>query len=505
VNFALFLEMRARGAPEAPGVVDRRIRLACGELDSLANRFANLLCARRLGPGDRLALYLPNRAEMVIGFLGALKAGVVAVPLNWRLQGPDLARVLAHCAPALTLTTDERAEALAGIAGPDVLTVGEGPRTGSFWNAITERSERFATVGCQGSDVANLLYTSGTTAVPKAAIHTHGMRVAVAAAMADCFALSGRDVGLAISPLFHTSGLSVLSNCIFAGCPLVLLERWDLGEFLEAIEREKVTFMHLIGTIVVDIARAPEDRFTRELRTVRFTWGGGQSLDRDTLATFERRIGGVFLQGYSRTEGGLAYNPLDGERRRFDTHGYANRNSSDLAVLDPVTHRPCDAGETGEICVRGDGVSPGYWDGDFVRVRPPYDGGWQPTGDLGRLDADGALHFLGRDDHMIKTGGENVYPAEVEAVLLATPGVANAVVLALPDERLGQRVAALVVRTGPTVSAADVERSCRAALAGFKIPRTIVFADALPRLGNEKVDLEACRRKLLEAGAAGHD
>ena len=504
MNFALFLEMRARGAPAALALADQRRRFTWGELDGLANRAANLLRRKGLARGDRLALYLPNRVELVIAMLGAMKAGVIPAPLNWRLQGPDLARLLAHCAPGLLVTTVEKADALRREHDAAILTVDdESGAAENFWSALDGCDERFETIGCQGSDVANLLYTSGTTAVPKAVIHTHGMRVAVAAAMADCFKLSSRDTGLAVSPLFHTSGLSVFANCIFAGCPLILLERWDIAEFLGTIERERVTFMHLIGTIVVDIARAPESLFgQRDTSSVRFVWGGGHSIDPQTFETYERRIGGVFLQGYSRTEGGLTYNLLDRARRRFDHNGFPNRNSSEVSIIDPLTQHTCPPGQIGEIVVRGDGVSPGYWDGDFVRVRPPYDGGWQPTGDLGSIDGGGALRFLGRCDHMIKSGGENVYPAEVEAVLLAMPQVADAVVLGLPDPRLGHHVAALVVPGDVSLSTNDVEQACRRVLGGFKIPRTIAFTAALPRLGTQKVDLQACR-VILEQSRAG--
>jgi acyl-CoA synthetase (AMP-forming)/AMP-acid ligase II len=503
MNFALFLEMKARGAPDSPALSDRRCRLSWRELDELANSFANLLRHRSLRPGDRVAIYLPNRVEVVIALFAAMKAGVIAVPLNWRLQGPDLARVLLHCAPALVLTTAERSGAVSRLGAPPVLTVDDAPASGSFWSELQALDRTFASVGRQSGDIAHLLYTSGTTATPKAAIHTHGMRVAIAAAMADCFKLSSRDVGLAISPLFHTAGISVMSNAIFAGCPLVMLEKWNLEEFLDAIERERVTFMHLISTIIVDIARAPDHDFRRDTSAMRFTWGGGHNVDPTSLKTFERRVGGVLLQGYSRTEGGLTYNPLDRARRRFDAHGLPNRNSSEVAIIDPATERIRPPGETGEIAVRGDGVSPGYWDREFLRVRTPYDGGWQPTGDLGYIEEDGTLHFLGRSDSMIKTGGENVYPAEVEAVLLAMPEVADAVVLGIPDERLGQRVAAVVVPTHPKVTGADIDRACRRALGGYKIPRTVAFIEALPRLGTQKVDLSACR-ELLARMAKSH-
>ena len=506
MNFALFLELKARSEPDSLALADHRLRLSWRELDACASQLAHLLVLRGLGPADRMAVYLPNRVEAVIALLGCMKAGVVAVPLNWRLSGDELHRVLAHCDAAVLLTTDDRATALARQTGScEVLEVATSAMQGSFWRAIGNHGTNFRAVGCQASDVASLLYTSGTTSAPKAAIHTHGMRVAIAAAMADSFALTSRDVALAVSPLFHTSGLSVFSNALFAGCPLILLEKWDLDHFVRVVADEGITFMHLIGTLLVDIAKAPEQAFAplRSNSRMRFTWGGGHSIHPDSFLAYEERIGGTFLLGYSRTEGGLTYNPLDREARRFDHHGLPNRNSSDLAVIDAATRLRCPQGEVGEICFRGDGVSPGYWEGSFVRVVPPYEGGWQPTGDLGFIDAQGCLHFLGRSDNMMKSGGENVFPDEVVKVLLAMPQVADAVVLGLPDERMGERVAAVIVRGDETLRSSEIETACRAALAAYKIPRVLAFTNALPRLGSGKVDLAACRDLLLAEGSAG--
>lgn len=501
MNFALFLDMKARGDPGGLAVADHRLRLTWRELERRASQLAHLLQSRGLRRGDRMAIYLPNRVEVVVSLLACMKSGVIAVPLNWRLAGEELHKVVAHCAPACTLTTQERSGLLGPGAGPgSVLTVTDEAGEGSFWAALEGCPDAFATIGCQSHDVASLLYTSGTTSTPKAAIHTHGMRVAVAGAMADCFQLSSRDVALCLSPLFHTSGTSVFANALFAGCPLILQEKWNLEDFVRLVADEGVTFMHLIGTLLVDIAAAPESVFEplRGRSRMRFTWGGGHAIAAEKFEAFERRIGGVFLLGYSRTEGGLTYNPLDRAARNFSDNGLPNRNSSDIAILDPVTQQPCATGVTGEICFRGDGVSPGYWDGRYLRVVPPYDGGWQPTGDSGFIDERGRLHFLGRDDHMIKTGGENVFPEEVSAVLLKLPGVADAVVVGVPDERMGQRVGALVVRSDPALQPAAIEQACRTALAGYKIPRVIAFTGDLPKLGSGKADLAACRRLLQE-------
>jgi acyl-CoA synthetase (AMP-forming)/AMP-acid ligase II len=502
MNFALFLEMNARGRPDALAIVDRRMRMNYGELNEAASRFASLLTARGARPGDRVAFYMPNRAELAIGLLGAFKAGVIAVPFNWRLKEADLSRPVAHARPMLMVTTDEHLANLPEIDGMDVLICEEPLRTGSFWDALGQASPDFDSVGRQAGDVANLLYTSGTTSMPKAVIHTHGMRIAISSTMADFFKLSCRDVGIAVSPMFHTGGLSVFANVIFCGGAIVLEEKWDLESFVEAVRREGVTFMHLVTTIVVDIVRAPASLFDTLPKTVRFTWGGGHSADPSLFEEFERRLGGTFSQGYSRTEGGITYNPLDRSRRRFDMHGFPNRNNSEIAVIDSDTGLPLPQGQAGEIAVTGDGVTPGYWDGERISIIRPRGGIWQPTGDAGYFREDGALVFLGREDHMIKTGGENVYPAEIMAVLLAIPDVSDAVVFDVPDERLGQSVAALVVPKTPGLSAKDIETACRAKLAGFKIPRKLFFVDELPRLGSQKVDLAACREILKRAAAA---
>ncbi|NDA48756.1 MAG: long-chain fatty acid--CoA ligase, partial [Alphaproteobacteria bacterium] len=171
MNFALFLEIKARTAPDELALVDQRLRLTWSELDSWSNRLAAMLSQRGMGRSDRMAVLLPNRAEAVITLLGCMKAGVVAVPLNWRLAGQELYRVVAHCKPGCLLTTQERAQDLSGhLKGSALLmSLGDEPKEGSFWSAIQDVQPRYRAAACQSADVANLLYTSGTTSAPKAA------------------------------------------------------------------------------------------------------------------------------------------------------------------------------------------------------------------------------------------------------------------------------------------------------------------------------------------------
>jgi len=495
MNFAGFFELHARGNPERMAIADSRRRLSFGELNELSNALANGLVQAGLGKGDRLAICLLNRVELAIALLACFKSGIIAAPLNWRLQGPDLARIVQHAAPSCLLTTQSRRQELKDVGLPLVLEVSDDAASGSFWDLIGRSSRKFDSIGCQAKDIANLLYTSGTTSTPKAAIHTHGMRVAIAGSMADCFKLSRRDKALAISPLFHTGGMSVFANAIFSGCSCYLMEKWDVREFLRIIDAEEITFMHLIATLVVDIASAPPELFKGLKSKVRMVWGGGHNVDVAVLKTFEDRLGGTLLLGYSRTEGGLTYNKLDRAERSFEHNGFQNTNSSEVAIFDAAGEK-CPAGTIGEIAVRGDGVTPGYWDNQYVRKPRLIDDSWQPTGDLGYFDPDGALHFIGRNDEMIKTGGENVYPSEVAAALLSVAGISDAAVFGLPDARMGQKVAALLVRSDPALTMEAVDKQVRSLLGGFKIPRAAAFVDELPRLGSQKIDYAACRRLL---------
>lgn len=496
MNFALFAGLHARSDAQALAIADERVRLSRAELEAWSDRFAHWLVATGHRAGDQFAVFLPNRAESVVALLGAWKAGIVAVPLNWRLAGEELKRVFLHTGALGVLTDDLHGPDFAAMGAAHVLTVEARAQSGSFWTLLREHEAGFAVYQAQSGDIANLLYTSGSTAAPKAAIHTHGMRVAVAGAMTDCFQLSRRDVALAVSPIFHTSGLSVVCNALFAGCPLITLEKWDLQGFVDTLARENVTFLHLIATLVVDVVRAGPEVFAplQGRPRLRFTWGGGHAVTEEMLRAYEERLGGCFLQGYSRTEGGLTYQPL-GPSRRFTDNGLPNRNSSELTILDWETRKPCAEGEAGEICVRGDGVSPGYWDGDFIRMQRMTDG-WQRTGDNGFIDAQGHLHFLGRLDFMIKTGGENVYPEEVSRALLKIDGIRDVAVFGLPDERFGERVAALVVpqQADHKPTSDSIIASARSLLPGYKIPRVIFIVDDLPKLGNGKVDMAAARR-----------
>jgi len=504
VNFANNLTLHARGEPDKPALIEGDRTISFAELDALTNRFAGLLDRHGLVAGDRVLIHAHNTVEFVVAFFGTMKHGAIAAPVNKRLKTEDLQRVVGHARPRLVVTDRSDRDRFAG-SGATVLDFDDGAdggegggEGGSFWTGLRAQSPQRPERGAQGDEIANLLFTSGTTGMPKAAIHTHHMRHAIAGAMASRFELSRRDVGLAVSPLFHTGGLSVLCNCIHVGATCVLMPKWDPRAMLAAATGHGVTFAHFVSTLVVDITDLPDEAFSGASPRLRMTWSGGHSVDEWRLAAYERRMGGVLVQGYTRTEGGVAYHFPHPGLRSFAHNGYPCRDSSELAIHDAVSGGFCPPGVAGEIVVRGDGVSPGYWEPTGIRRPETLSGGWVRTGDAGFLDDTGALHFRGRIDHMIKSGGENVFPAEVEQAIIALPEVGNVVVVGTPDPRFGEVVSALVVPKGPGLDSEGLRGRLRDRLAGYKIPRRIRFVDELPRLGSGKVDL-AQSRALLTA------
>lgn len=494
VNFANSLSLHARSEPEKPAIVACQSHVNFSQLDALTDRFANCLDALAVRSSDRVVIHARNTLEFVIAFFGTMKHGAIVAPVNKRLLGKDLDRLLDHTRPRVVVTEVADRDRFDRI-GAEILDFGP-DGSGRFWQKLTAELATRAARGAQSDQIANLLYTSGTTATPKAAIHTHRMRHAVAGAMANRFELSRRDVGLAVSPFFHTGGLSVLCNCMYVGATCVLMEKWDPHQLLSEITAHGVTFAHLVSTLVVDITDLPERAFADFAPRMRMTWSGGHSVDVARLAEYERRIGGVLVNGYSRTEGGLTYNFPDPSYRSFTHNGMPCLDSSEVAIYDEASDTFGAAGIPGEILVRGDGVSPGYWQEDGMCPPDIIANGWVRTGDAGFIDEAGALHFQGRIGHMIKSGGENVFPGEVEQAIIRHDEVINVVVVATHDQRFGEVVSALVVPRSSTLTEDVLRDFLRGNIAGYKIPRRIRFVEELPRLGSGKVDLSRARELL---------
>ena len=498
MNFAATVARQARSNPDTTALLYQDQPLSYGTIDDRANAFANLLETAGIDDGDCIALFLPNVPEMVTSYLGCLKRGAVPIPVNQRYTEHEVAYILEDTTPRMLLTTPDLFENVPSLVDKnvEVIHVADGTTAGlsadgatvkSLPAALDGHSRDFRTVPSLNETVASIMYTSGSTGKPKPVVHQHGFHHAIAGGRLSFFDLNRTDVALVTSPLFHISGLGILDMALAEGSTVVLQRRWDPERFLTAVETHKVTYTHLITTVLIELVEEDIERANAyDTDSLRIVLTGGGSMTNKHLQQFERLIGGTVCEGYGRTEGGFAYN-RPGERSP-GTNGVPTYDINDLRIVDRATGERCDRGEAGEIQVRGEGVTVGYYERPDLNDEAFLPDGWMHTGDIGLLDEDGFLTFIDREDEIIKTGGEKVSPADVEAVLNEINGVAEAAVVGVQDERWGERVAAAIVKSDMTVDKNDIKQYCQDWLAGFKLPRTIVFVNSLPKQGSGKLD-----------------
>lgn len=491
MNFASMVDIHANSESETPAIFSNDETITYAEFRDSANQFANLLAAEGIAEDDKIALYMPNSITYAVCFIGALKYGAVPVPVNQRLQSNEVKFVLNDSDSVILVTDTDGVETIPAIEETDVRTVfvsgSEPGATGqTYEEGLETQSTEFETVPRQNSAIASIMYTSGSTGNPKGVLQHHGFHFAIGGGRAAFYNLSRLDVGCIVSPLFHISGKGIFDMALFLGCPFVLQEQWDRGEYLGNIEAHDVTFSHLITTVLIEIADSdPEilqEYDTDSLRTI--ITGGGPCTE-EQIRRFEQYVGGEISEGYGSTEGGYAYNPPG--KRKLGSNGVPSYNMNDFKIVSPETNEEVPAGKKGEILIRGDAVTTGYYNRPDLNEQL-FEDGWLHTEDLGWFDEDGYLYFTGRLDDMIKTGGENVYPAEIEQVILDIDGVAEVKVIGKADEKWGELVTAVIAPASDDLTPEKVVNASRDELAGFKIPREIYFVPELDKLGSQKVD-----------------
>jgi fatty-acyl-CoA synthase len=463
-----WLSDRARLTPERVAIEYLERTITYAELDEASNRFASTFAARGLRRGDRVATLTANSPDHVAVFFACAKGGLVLAPLSWRLAAPELEYQLADAEPALFFVEDEHA-GLAAATGHDFEPL-----------AVPTASNRLLLGPPSADDPLLLVYTSGTTGKPKGALLTH----------ANCFwtnvgfdlatGVHSDDVVLQLLPQFHCGGWNVQPLLAWWKGATVVLERsFDAARCLELIEQKRVTTM--MGVPAIYLFLAEEPRFDdADLSSLRQAVVGGAPMPEMLLERWQER-GIEIVQGYGLTEAApnvLCLPPEDAARKR----GWAGK---------PYPYVEVDLSPENELLVRGPNVFAGYWRNAEATAETLVDG-WLRTGDIAERDEEGNYRIVGRLKELFISGGENVYPAEVESVLHEHPAVADAAVLGVPDERWGESGIAVVVLR----SEADEEEliaHCRERLASFKVPRSVRFVDELPRSGMGKVQKDALR------------
>ncbi len=450
--------------------------LTFGEIEARANATARLLAARGFVAGDRLAFFLPNRLELLDLFLACVRLGVIAVPMNALYREREVAHLVADSAPKVVVTTADRAAFLpAGTPWWDVATLAA--------EAAAHAGERLV-VPIDGEAVAALVYTSGTTGKAKGAMLTRNNLAANAAVLTTCWQITEADRYLAVLPLFHVHGLANGVHCWLAsGCRMRLEERFDAARAADVLRAFRPTLVFGVPAVYVRLLEL-DDATARDVgAAARLFVSGSAPLPAHVHAAFEAKYGRRILERYGMSETLMTVgNPYAGERRAGSV-GLPFPGTA-VRIVDP-TGAPAAEGETGELWVKGPTVCAGYWNRPEATAAAFVDG-WFRTGDLGTRGADGYVTLRGRGSDLIISSGFNVYPREIEDVLLELPGVREAVVVGAPHPRKGEVPLAYVVAADP-FDADALRAACAASLASFKVPVDAVRVDALPRTALGKV------------------
>ncbi|MCB2115246.1 MAG: malonyl-CoA synthase [Rhodobacteraceae bacterium] len=466
-------------------------RLSHAAFGDLAARYAGAFVAAGLKPGDRVALQLEKSPDMLAAIAGAIRAGIVFLPLNTAYTPAEVSYFVTDAGARLLLCDGRNAGALAAIAEGAGAALGVVNADGSGAFAEAARAAAPAPVAARrADDLAALLYTSGTTGRSKGAMMSHANLLSNAEVLVDYWRFTDRDVLLHALPIFHTHGLFVAINvALLAGCPMIFLPRFDADEVIRLMPQ--ATAMMGVPTFYTRLLDDP--RLTSDLaRTMRLFISGSAPLLAETHRQWETRTGHRILERYGMTETNMiTSNPYAGARRA-GTVGFP-LPGIELKVCDGEG-RDVPEGEIGTLEVRGPNVFQGYWNMPEKTAEELRADGFFITGDLGRVDADGYVTIVGRGKDLIITGGYNVYPKEVELALDDLPGVLESAVIGAPHRDYGEGVVAVVV---PEAGARLDEKTILDALAGglarFKQPKAVIFRTSLPRNTMGKVQKNLLR------------
>jgi fatty-acyl-CoA synthase len=464
---------RARTTPARVAIDCRGAETTYAELDERSELLASGFLEAGLLPGDRVATLTGTSAEHVVVFFACAKAGLILMPLNTRLARPELAYQLADAEPAVLLCSDEYTETATALH----------PRTAGLEEFVSDRHKPLS--GPADDDGLLLVYTSGTTGQPKGALLTHANCFWTNLSFDRVVGVSGEDTVLQVLPQFHVGGWNVQSLLAWwKGATVVLEPAFDPARALKLIAKKHVTTMMGVPATYLFMSQDPGFA-SADLWTLRRAVVGGAPMPEALLETWHER-GVDVVQGYGLTEAApnvLCLPPEDAARKR----GYAGKPYPhvDVALRDPESGDLLDGATEGELVVKGPNVFAGYWR-NAEATAAAFADGWLLTGDIAARDDEGYYRIVGRTKDMVISGGENVYPAEIENVLHEHDAVAEAAVVGIPDERWGEACLAFVVLRAP-VTEEELLELCRSRLARYKVPRGVRFVESLPRNALDKV------------------
>ena len=509
-----FIRDQAARRPEAVALRQRQETISYGELQTRVEAFAEGLLARGLGPSERVAVYLPKRAETVVALFGAAAAGGVLVPVNPLLKPAQVAYILKDCNVRVLVTSGDRltllAEGLRECHDLHTVALVDGAPEGPLahlrvlpWEGLARGEPGVRPHRRIDMDMASILYTSGSTGRPKGVVLSHRNMVTGARSVAEYLENVPEDRLLAVLPFSFDYGFSQLTTAFSVGASVSLMDYLLPRDVVKAVARDRITGLAAVPPLWVQLA--PLDWPAEAVESLRYLTNSGGAMPTQVTARLRRALPRtrVFLM-YGLTEAFRStYLPPEELDRRPESMGRAIPNAEILVVREDGS--PCAPGEPGELVHRGSLVAMGYWnDPERTAERFKPAPGRPPevpltemavwSGDTVRTDEDGFLYFVGRRDAMITTSGYRVSPTEVEEVLYGSGLVAEAAALGLPHPALGQGIVAVVKPRDPAFDPEALLAACKRELPNFMVPLQVVIQDTLPRNPNGKVD----RRALVE-------
>jgi acyl-CoA synthetase (AMP-forming)/AMP-acid ligase II len=502
------IRWRALQHPKRTAIFHGDHEVSYAALDQAANQVANALIGAGVRRGERVCVLDKGHHQLFEVMFGTAKSGAVFTPVNWRLAPPEIAYVVNDSRASVLFVGEDFNDAVQAIEGDlqSVRTIVRFGRGAASWIAYESWRDAQAHTDprrdTEERDPAWQLYTSGTTGHPKGAEITHHNLFNVASVGVLGFGgLAQADVGLVCMPLYHIGGAGYALCLVFAGMTLVVTREFDAAETLSLLQKRKVNHAFFVPAMLNFLLQHPNCAAT-DFTSLHAILYGASPIPEDLLRAAIERFRCSFVQAYGLTETTGAISLLSAEDH---LRGGALLRSCgrpifgcDVRVIDGGG-RDCAANEVGEIVVRGDAVMKGYWNQPQATAEAIRDG-WFHSGDVGCFDESGHLYIRDRVKDMIVSGGENVYPAEVESVLFSHPAVADVAVIGVPDERWGEAVKAVVVLTpGTAVTEEEILEYCRGKIAGYKRPKSVDFTDTLPRNPTGKI----LKRELRERYWAG--
>lgn len=496
MNLARNLEQAAFYFGDRPAVIEGDRVVTFGEFDREANRVATALAELGVKPGDPVALCAPNSYQWLAFYFGALKAGAVVVTLSNALQRHELLRVLNDAQPKVLFTVDERLDDLTDRQDLPYLRYIVSPQGDIPYGGLLERgSPTFKAAERERSDTAAILYTGGTTGIPKGVMLSHENILTSSHNVSHYERSTHEDRAICYLPLNHVfAQVHIMNATVLSGGSLILLPSFDLERVLEAIERHRVTKFYGVPTIYIRLLSLEdlEERF----RSVRYCFSAASSMHAELVQQWKARTGLKIHEAYGMTESAsmVTYNHY--WRHVVGSVG-TPVGTIEVQIRD-LEGNVLPPGAEGEICIRGPNIMRGYLKAP-EETRSVFWDDWFRSGDIGLMDEDGYLYIVDRLKDLIITGGENVYPREVEEALYSRPEVEECAVIGLPDKEWGERVVACIVpRKGQEIDPQALKAYLKARLSPFKVPKEFITMTSLPKSSTGKTLKRELKRRLTE-------